>query len=116
MDVTGLPIGRRRYCVRAEQLAVARDMWKVGISADVFYGAHTASLQEQIDFAQGRGVKFVVVIRERDLQAAFPEDVEHAPEHADYNVSLRVLAGVKGKQAKERFMPRSELVENIGHS
>ena len=112
----GLSLGSRNYCMRTEQLAVAHDMWKAGISADVFY-ASNSSLQEQIDFAQNRGVKYVVVIRERDLQTAFPDDAENVtPENVDYNVSLRVLAGVKGKQGKERVMTRSELVEHIDHS
>jgi hypothetical protein len=87
--------------LRTEQLAVARDLWKARISADIFYG-ETASVQEQLEFAQTRGVKLVVIIRERDL--------------ADHNLSLRVLVGARSKQLKEQLMKRSELVAHITHS
>ena len=112
----GPMIAERNYSLRTEQLAVARDLWRAGIPADVFYaGPHsTASLQEQIEFAQNRGIKYVVLIRERDLQIAFPDkdslQSQTKRPDEDYNISLRVLSGVR---AKEQIMRRSEIVSNL---
>ena len=92
--------------LRSEQIAVARDLWRAKVSADVFYGAASASLQEQLEFALARGVKLVVIIRERDIQSTDP----------DYNLALRVIVGAKGKQLKEQTMKRSELISYITHS
>jgi histidyl-tRNA synthetase len=107
----------RPYSLRTEQLAVARDLWKAGISADVFYAHQHTSLQEQIDFAQNRGIKCLVLIRERDLQSAFPEKDAIQPLNKkpdeDYNVSVRILGGVR---AKEQIMRRSEIVSNLSFS
>jgi translation initiation factor 2-alpha kinase 4 len=111
------PYVERNYSVRTEQLAIARDLWKARISADVFYGAQTASLQEQLEFAHNRGIKYAVVVREKDLQAAFPDKELAAATNKkpdeDYTVSIRVLSGVRGK---EQIMRRSELVSNLTYA
>lgn len=107
----------RPYSIRTEQLTVARDLWKAGISADVFYAHQHTSIQEQIDFAQNRGIKCLVLIRERDLQNAFPDKDAIQPLNKkpdeDYNVSVRILGGVR---AKEQIMRRSEIVSNLSFS
>jgi translation initiation factor 2-alpha kinase 4 len=107
--------GEKPYNLRTEQLSIARDLWKAGISADVFYINQSSSLQEQIDFALNRGIRCVVLIRERDLQTAFPEKDPLAakPSVDDYNVSLRMLGGVR---AKEQVIKRSEIVSNLSFS
>ena len=100
------------YSMRTEQVGIASDLWRSGVSADVFYG--TNSLQEQLEFASARGVKYVVLVRERDLQSALGCEARRSDE--DYNVSLRVLVGTKGKQLKEQIMRRSEVVHQLAHS
>lgn len=100
------------YSMRTEQVSIASELWRAGIAADVFYGNN--SLQEQLEFAQARGVKYVVLVREKDLQTAFSEEAQRGDD--DYNVSLRVLAGTKGKQLKEKIMRRSEIAAHIAHS
>ena len=103
------------YSMRTEQASIACDLWRAGVSADVFYG--TNSLQEQLEFAQSRGVKYVVLVREKDLQIAFCEDPTTGRSgDDDYNVSLRVLVGAKGKQLREQLMKRSDIVQHISHS
>ena len=93
-----------------EQIAVARDLWKAKISADVFYNT-TSSLKEQLELASNRGVKLMVVIREKDL----PPEISSL-DAPDYTLSLRVLVGGKGKQIKEQSLKRSELVSHITHT
>ena len=100
------------YSMRTEQVSIASELWRAGTAADVFYGNN--SLQEQLEFAQARGVKYVVLVREKDLQTAFSEEAQRGGD--DYNVSLRVLAGTKGKQLKEQIMRRSEIAAHIAHS
>jgi serine/threonine protein kinase len=117
VDSSTSPSIERNYSIHAEQLVIARDLWRAGIAADVYRGTPLSSLQEQIEFAQNRSVKYVIIIREKDLQAAFPaKEFSISPirrPEDDYNVSLRALSGVR---VKEQIMRRSEIVANLSYS
>jgi len=97
--------------MNAEQLAVAFDIRKMGLSADIFHGI--ASLQEQVEFALVRVVRYMVVIREKDLTAALPDGSREKVD--DYLVAMRVLTGGKTKQVRETMMRKSELKNHLAH-
>jgi serine/threonine protein kinase len=98
--------------LRVEQMTLASELWNLGVSVDVFYGSN--SLQEQIEFASTRGIQHFVLIREKDITQIIstPEGPEKRRVD-DFIVSVRILSGGRGKQAKETFMTRSELISSL---
>ena len=96
--------------MKREQLSLAAEFWRSNISADVFYGAN--SWQEQLEFAINRGVRYIVLLREKDLPTI---DSEERRGDLDFNVYLRVLTGSKGKHAREQPIKRSEIVNYLSH-
>jgi len=97
--------------ILVEQASVASEIHRMGLSADVYYG--TSSLQEQMEFAVQRGFRYVVVLREKDISTIAEDGTRELLN--DYNVSVRVISGVKGKQVREVSMKRSELRNNLAH-
>ena len=97
--------------ILVEQSSVASEIHQMGLSADVYYG--NSSLQEQVEFASQRGFRYVVVLREKDISNT-TEDGTRELLH-DYNVSVRVISAIKGKQVREVTMKRSELRNNLAH-
>ena len=97
--------------ILVEQSSVSSEIRQMGLSADVYYG--TSSLQEQMEFASQRGFRYVVVLREKDISNT-NEDGTRELLH-DYNVSVRVISAIKGKQVREVTMKRSELRNNLAH-
>lgn len=97
--------------ILVEQASVAAEIHQLGLSADVYYG--TSSLQEQMEFASQRGFRYMVVLREKDINIVTEEGARERVE--DYNVSLRIISAAKGKQVREILMKRSELRNHLAH-
>jgi histidyl-tRNA synthetase len=97
--------------MNAEQLSVSLEIRKMGLSSDIFYGS--ASLQEQLEFALARGVRYMVIIREKDLTIQLTDGTREKVN--DYIVSMRVLTGGKTKQVREITMRKSELKNHLAH-
>ena len=94
-----------------EQSAVASEIHQMGLSADIYYGS--SSLQEQVEFATQRGFRYVVILREKDITRCVEDGTREKVQ--DYNVSVRVISTIKGRQVRDISMKRSELRNQLAH-
>lgn len=99
--------------MRMEQMALAMELWRSGVSADIYYGV--SSLQEQVEFALTRGVLYFVLIREKDVFITLSAEGPKIRRVDDFTVSIRILSGGRSKQTKVSFMSRTEVISALAH-
>ena len=97
--------------ILVEQASVASEIHQMGLSADVYYAS--SSLQEQMEFASQRAFRYMVVLREKEINIVTEDGTRERVE--DYNVSVRIISAAKGKQVREIVMKRSELRNHLAH-